>query len=46
MLFAFEASGIFDEDDDLGLIERTNRHEIRAQQWSRLSAALCVFRVP
>jgi len=36
MLFAFEASGIFDEDDDLGLLERTNRHEIRAQQWSRL----------
>src|ERR1700752_1079354 len=43
MLFAFEASGIFDEDDDLGLLGRTNRHEIRAQPWSRLTAALCVY---
>src|SRR4029077_8996874 len=30
-------------DDDLGLVERTNRYEIRAQQRSRLSAALCVY---
>ena len=33
-------------DDDLGLVERTNCYEIRAQPWSRLSAALFAFRVP
>ena len=43
---ACRQGGLFDEDDDLGLVERTNRPEIRAQQRSRLSAALCVFRVP
>src|SRR6201998_2515998 len=45
MVFALEPSVMFDEDDKLGLLERTNRHEIRAQQWSRLSAALCVYSV-
>src|ERR1700739_4034158 len=45
MVFALEPSVMFDEDDDLGLVERTNRYEIRAQQWSRLSAVLCVYSV-